>query len=572
MTTAPGAADRASPAPRTVAGTVVGTLLAHGVDRVFCVAGESYLAVLDELHATPSVDVVTSRHEASAGFAAVADAKLTGRPGVCLVSRGPGATNASIAVHSAWYDATPLVLVIGQVPRCDLGTEAFQEVDYARAFSGLAKEVLVLLEPARAGEFVARAFRTAQSGTPGPVVLVLPEDVLGMPDPGGAVPTGWRPGATGAAPDDLDRVRDLLHGAERPLLLAGGALGGEAGRRMLAAAAHRHHLPVLTSNKRQDLFDNRDPCYAGHLHNNTQERQRALLDRADLVLAVGTRLDDVTTLSRQLPRPGNPAQALVHVYPDPQRLGRTHPPTVGLAADPVQFLRQLADLEPAGVDAGRVGWVDELHQLEVTKARWSEHPSDDGLAFGALVAGLDELTGGDVVVTLDSGTFTSWLYRYLRLTGDARMLGVGSSAMGFGVPGGVAAALRTGRPTVVIVGDGGFLMTGSELATAVSRRLPLIVVIANNGSYGTIRAHQERTYPGRVIATDLDNPDFVALARAYGALGLAVTTEQDVEPCLARALAHGGPVVVDVRTSLSWISAYRRMSVGGPVGMEVGVA
>ncbi len=273
------------------------TLLAHGVDRVFCVAGESYLAVLDELHAASTVDVVTSRHEASAGFAAVADAKLTGRAGVCLVSRGPGATNASIAVHSAWYDATPLVLVIGQVPRCDLGTEAFQEVDYARAFSGLAKEVLVLLEPARTGEFVARAFRTAQSGTPGPVVLVLPEDVLDLPDPVGAAPTRWQPG---------DRVRELLHGAERPLLLAGGTLGGEAGRRVLAAAAHRHHLPVLTSNKRQDLFDNRDPCYAGHLHNNTQERQRTLLDRADLVLAVGTRLDDVTTLSRRCRGPATP--------------------------------------------------------------------------------------------------------------------------------------------------------------------------------------------------------------------------------------------------------------------------
>ncbi|MBX7266823.1 thiamine pyrophosphate-binding protein [Micromonospora sp. Llam7] len=564
--------DRAAGPPRTAAGTVVATLLAHGVDRVFCVAGESYLAVLDELHATPAVDVVTSRHEASAGFAAVADAKLTGRAGVCLVSRGPGATNASIAVHSALQDAVPLVLVVGQVPRVDLGTEAFQEVDYARAFSALAKEVLVLLEPARAGEFVARALRTAESGTPGPVVLVLPEDVLEMPDPDGAVPARWQPAATGAAPAELDRVRELLRRSERPLLLAGGALSGQTGRRLLAAAAHRHHLPVLTSNKRQDLFDNRDPCYAGHLHNNTQQQQRDLLGRADLMLAVGTRLDDVTTLGRRLPDPGAAGPALVHVYPDPQRLGRVHPPTVGLAGDPVEFLRQLAAAEPAGVDAGRVAWVDELHELEVAKARWAEHPSDDGVAFGALVAGLDELTGGDVVVTLDSGTFTSWLYRYLRLTGDGRMLGVGSSAMGFGVPAGVAAALRTGRPVVVLVGDGGFLMTGSELATAVSRRLPLIVVIANNGSYGTIRAHQERAYPGRVIATDLDNPDFVALARAYGALGLAVGTEQDVEPCLARALAHGGPVVVDVRTSLSWISAYRRIDVSGSTGVGVGVA
>ncbi|RIV41490.1 thiamine pyrophosphate-binding protein [Micromonospora radicis] len=558
--------------PRTAAATVVAALRAHGVDRVFCVAGESYLAVLDELHATATIDVVTNRHEASAGFAALADAKLTGRAGVCLVSRGPGATNASIAVHSALQDAAPLLLVVGQAPRSDLGTDAFQEIDYARAFSGLAKEVLVLLEPARTGEFVTRALRVAQSGTPGPVVLVLPEDVLESADPNGALPARWQPGAAAVAPADLDRVLDLLRDAQRPLLLAGGGLADPAGRRLLAAAAHRHHLPVLTSNKRQDLFDNRDPCYAGHLHNNTQPAQRALLDRADLVLAVGTRLDDVTTLGRRLPRPGNPRQPLVHVHPDPQRLGRTHPPTVGVAADPVQFLRQLAAADPAGVDAGRVAWVDELHGVEVAKARWSTHPSDDGLAFGALVAGLDELTGGDVVVTLDSGTFTSWLYRYLRLTGAGRMLGIGSSAMGFGVPAGVAAALRTGRPTVVIVGDGGFLMTGSELATAVSRRLPLIVVIANNGSYGTIRAHQERAYPGRVIATDLDNPDFVALARAYGALGLAVGTEQDVEPALARALAHDGPVVVDVRTSLSWISAYRRIDVSGSTEVEVGVA
>ncbi|WP_018789776.1 thiamine pyrophosphate-dependent enzyme [Salinispora arenicola] len=543
--------------PRTAATTLVAALLGHDVDRVFCVAGESYLAVLDALYDTPTVEVVTCRHEASAAFAAVADAKLTGRAGICLVSRGPGATNAGIAVHSAAQDATPLVLLVGHVPRSEIGTDAFQEID-PRAFSGLAKQVLVLLDPARTGEFVARAFRVAESGTRGPVVLVLPEDVLAMSDPVTPVPARWAAAAPVAAAEDLQTVRALLARSRRPLLVAGGDLSGDRGRCLLREVAHRHRFPVVTSNKRQDLLDNRDSCYAGHLHNNTQERQIAALDRADLVLAVGTRLDDVTTCGRRLPRPGRPDQPLVHVHADPQRLGRTHPPAVGLACDPVAFLGQLA-LEPAYPDAGRETWIDELHAIEVEKAVWSEHPSDDGVAFGAVVAGLDELTDGDVVVAVDSGTFTSWLYRYLRLSGEGRMLGVGSSAMGFGVPAGVAAALRTRRPVVVVVGDGGFLMTGSELATAVSHRLPLVVLVANNGSYGTIRLHQEREFPGRVIATDLSNPDFVQLARAFGALGLIVQAEEDVEPCLARALAHGGPVVVDVRTSLSWITAYRRM-------------
>jgi acetolactate synthase-1/2/3 large subunit len=547
----------------TAARTLVASLVAHGVDRVFCLPGESYLAVLDDLYDRPEIDVVSCRHEASAAFAAVTDAKLTGRAGVCLVSRGPGATNASIAVHAAAQDATPLLVIVGHVPAADIGRGVFQELDCGQAFGGMAKASWVLHHPTQAAEFVARAFRVAESGTPGPVVLVVPEDVLEQPDPVGQPSQRWIAPASVPAEPDAATVLDMLGAAHRPLLIAGGRLSSPEGRRLLAAAADRHRLPVVTSNKNQDLFDNRHPLYAGHLHNNTQPAQRTAFNQADLVLAVGTRLDDVTTGRHQFPTAPLPRQPLIHVYPDGSRLGLVHRPAMGLTADPVAFLAALAAADPTEPPADRAGWIERLHGIETDKSVWRPQPAADGLAFGAVVTVLDELTGGDVTVAVDSGTFTSWVYRYLRLSGGGRLIGVSSSPMGFGVPAGVAAALRLRRPVVVVVGDGGFLMTGSELITAVAHRLPLVIVVANNGSYGTIRLNQERVYPGRTIATDLVNPDFVQLARAFGALGLAIEDEVDVEPCMTRALSHGGPVVIDVRTSLSWITAYRRLPDNG---------
>jgi acetolactate synthase-1/2/3 large subunit len=534
------------------------------VDRVFCVAGESYLAVLNELHDAPDVDVVTCRHEASAGFAALADARLTGRAGVCLVSRGPGATNASIAVHAASQDASPLVLIVGCVPVASLGREAFQDLDCDALFGRVAKGCWLLLDPSRTAESVARAFRVAESGTPGPVVLAVPEDVLTRADEIAVPAARWPASPAVARPDDLADTARLLRQARRPLLIAGGMTGGDAGRAELRAAAERHMLPVVTGNKRQDVFDNRHPCYAGHLHNNTPAEQRDLFGQADLILAVGTRLDGVTTLGRRLPAAPVPAQDLVHVYPDAARIGQFHRPRLGLAADPARFLHDLAALDATGGQE-RDSWVRQLHGFEAAKAVWRPHESDDGVAFGAVVHALDELTDGDAVVALDAGTFTSWLYRYLRMSGAARMLGISSSAMGYGLPAGVAAALRLARPTIVIAGDGGFLMTSGELATAVERKLPLIVLVANNSSYATIRLHQERVYPGRTIATDLVNPDFVLLARAYGVLGLKISHPDEAGPRLAQALAHGGPVVVEVRTSLSWITAYRKLAPHGGV-------
>lgn len=558
---APAASDRADPpaADRgpSAAGAIVASLRAHGTDRVFCVAGESYLAILDEFYDTSDVHVVTCRHEGSAALAALTDGKLTGRPGVCLVSRGPGVANAAIAVHAAAQDAAPLLLIVGQVPTTDLGRGAFQELDCERAFGEIAKLVLTLHDPTRAAEFVGRALRAAQSGTPGPALLVVPEDVLERPAKPGDVSASWP--EAGPGPGDVRDAADMLRLARRPLVIAGGRLGSAVGRRALAEAARRHELPVLTSNKNQDLFDNRDVHYAGHLHNNTQQSQRAAFDDADLVLAVGTRLDDTTTGRQRFPRGPVPRQPLIQVYPDGQCLGLSCRPALGVCADPAAFLDHLAGGEPGPLPAQRRAWVERLHDLEVRKAQWEPREAEDGIAFGAVIAVLDELTDGDTVVTVDSGTYTSWVYRYLRLSGAGRLIGVSSSPMGFGLPAGIAAALRLRRHVVVVVGDGGLLMSAGELITAVGLDLPVIVIVADNGSYGTIRMHQEKRYPGRTIATDLINPDFVQMARSFGMLGLRVSDVDDIEPCLTRAFAHQGPTLIAVRTSLSWITAYRRL-------------
>lgn len=536
----------------TAACTLVGSLVGHGVDRVFCLAGESYLPVLDALRDNPGVDVVTCRHEASAAFMALADAKVTGRAGVALVSRGPGATNAAIAVHAAAEDGMPLIMLVGGVPTRNMDREAFQAIDCGRVFGDVAKATWTLFDPATAGELVARAFRVAESGTPGPVVLTLPEDVLAMP-----VQTDRPTERTAAGPGEpgeLAQLHAALDGSRRPLLVAGARLDNQRGRALLRAVAERHQLPVVTSNKHQHLLPNRHPAYAGHLHNATPAHQLAALDRADLVLAVGTRLDVVTSRGRRFP-----TGPLAHVYPDAARIGAFQRPAHGFAVDAVEFLERLLDWAPAQRQ-GRAPWVAELHRIEAEKVAWTPTDAADGVVFGAVAACLDELTQGDLAVAVDSGTYTSWVYRHLRFGERGRLVGISSSAMGFGVAAGVGTALRDSTvPTVVVAGDGGFLMNCTELITAVRRRLPLVVVVANNGSYGTIRLNQERRFPGRPIATDLVNPDFARLAESFGALGLSVSRPDEVRPRLAQALEHGTPVVVDVRTSLEHITAYHRL-------------
>lgn len=548
--------------PPTAATSLVRSLQTHGTDRVFCVAGESYLPVLDALHDAPGIDVVTCRHEASAGFMALTDAKLTGRPGVCLVSRGPGASNAAIAVHAAAEDATALLVLVGGVPLPAVDREAFQSLD-GRPLDGMAKAAWTVHDPASAAEFVTRAFRVAAAGTPGPVVLTLPEDILDRPHPG-------PPGAPGRlatpalAQVHLELIGRRLSAALRPLLLAGELLDHDAGRALLRTVAERHDIPVVTGNKQQHLLPNRHPLYAGHLHNATQLGQLAAYGRADLVLAVGTRLDRATTRGHRFPRAPRPDQPLVHVHPDAGRIGAVHQPWLGCPVDPVAFLRELA-ARPAGtLPEGRARWAEELHAIEADKAVWHPVTAPDGVVFGAVAAALDELTGGDATVVVDSGTFTSWVYRYVRFGERGRLIGISSSSMGYAMGAGVSAALRAnGTPTVVVVGDGGFLMNPGELMTACERRLPLTYIVADNRSYATIRLHQERRFPGRTVGTTLTNPDFAALAESFGALGLTASGPEQVRPCLAKALEHPGPSVVAVTTSLEFITAHRRLGVDG---------
>lgn len=543
---------------RRAADLLVDCLAAHGADRVFCVPGESYLPVLDALHERNGIDTITCRHESGAGFMAVADAKLTGRPGLCFVSRGPGATNASIAVHTAEQDAVPLVLFIGQVPRYELGRRAFQEVDYGKTFADMAKGVWTVHDPERLPEIIGKAYATACAPTPGPVVIVLPEDMLEEGVAGEAdLPL---PAQQSSAGDSVVReVAQRLSAAERPLLIAGGGLDGEAGRAALLEAARAHALPVLTSFKRQDIFPNEDPLYAGHLGFKMPAAQRKHYEEADLLLAVGTRLGEVTSQGYRFPAAPVPAQPLIHVHADPAHLNSVFAAEIALAADPVAFLQALAG-SPSEAPGGRRAWIEHLHD-RIAAARPWQPPEDGLLDMGAVVAALCTRAADDAIFITDAGNFSGWLHRHFPFNGRHKLLGAVGGAMGLGMPAAVAAGLRcTGRQVITLIGDGGFLMTGGELATALQHGVPVKVFVSDNGSYGTIRMHQERQFPGRPAATDLRNPDFAKLAEAYGARGLSLERIEDAPAVVEAALQEPGPVVVAVRTALEHVSAFATLT------------
>lgn len=542
---------------RSAAQALVEAMRLHGVDRIFCVPGESYIAVLDALIDAPDIHVVACRHEGGAGFAAVADAKLTGRAGVCFVSRGPGATNAAIAVHTAAQDAAPLVLFVGQVERKDLGRDAFQEVDYAKTFSDMAKWVCQAHDPDRLPEIAARAFAIAESGTPGPVVVALPEDMLEQPCAAEAAAPGARPRAY-PADADVGLIAERLARAERPVLIGGGLLKTPEARRALKAASEAWSLPVAASFKHQDLFPNAHPNFAGHLGYGIPPTLAEALADADLVLAVGTRLGDVTSQGFTLPRPGQP---LIHVYPDPAKIGRVFPVERGVVCEPAAFVAALAERNAPPPPKGRAAWIARLHKVYADLAEWKPRPAEDGVEFGHMARAMVDLLAEDAIMVMDAGNFSSWAHRYFPFGERHVLLGCVTGAMGLGAPGALAAALRhPDRQVVALIGDGGFLMTGNELATAVKEKARVRLIVCNNGSYGTIRLHQEKRRPGRSIATELANPDFAALARAFGAKGLSVQRPEDCAPALKEALAHDGPALLDVTASLENISAYATLS------------
>ena len=544
---------------RRCADLLIDCLVVHHVTRVFCVPGESYLPVLDALHGRDDIATITCRHESGAALMALAHAKLTGFPGVAFVSRGPGATNASIGVHLAEQDAEPLVLFVGQVPRHELGRRAFQEGDYGKTFSDMAKWVVVVHDAERLPEVVARAFAIASSPTPGPVIVVLPEDVLDETAAATIVPphTVSRAGSAPALAADVAR---LLATAKRPLLVAGGAFASETGRLILQDAAQALDIPVALTFKRQDQFSNSHRLYAGHLGFKIGADQLALYGDADLVLAVGTRLGEVSTQGYRFPLAPNPRQTVVHVHDDPQVLGRVIAAQHPVLADPRAFLHELAELGigtplPA-LSRERAQWIERLHAFVAARQPW-QPPPDGSLDMGAIIAALGAHLPENAVLIVDAGNFSGWLHRHFIFSGRHQLIGAVGGAMGLGVPAAVAAGLLDPRRQVVtLVGDGGFLMTGSELATAVQYGIPVKIFVGNNGSYGTIRMHQERTYPGRSHGTDLRNPDFALLARAYGATGLRIDRLEDALPVTREALACAGPVVVDVVCPVERISAF----------------
>ncbi|HJN46295.1 MAG: thiamine pyrophosphate-binding protein [Vicinamibacterales bacterium] len=546
----------------TAARQLVAMLCRLEVDRVFCVPGESYLPVLDALADEPAIDLVTCRHESGAGLMAVADAKMTDRPGVAFVSRGPGATNAALAVHTAEQDGAPMVLVIGQLPRENLERGVFQKVDYERTFADMAKQVVEVHDAQRLAEAVAEAFRVATDETPGPVVISVPEDVFDE-QVGDALPKPSRRSPATPAPDEVRALAERLDAATRPLLLVGGLARSARGRAALAACVDRWQVPVATSYKHQDLFDNHHPCFAGHLGFGLPPLAWQHLTDADLIVAVGTRLNEITTQRFRLPKAPTPDQPLVHVHSDRSQIGRVFETTVGIVADAIPFLEALAARTPTPTSdrTDRTAWRDRVHTAFLELAHWTPSEAPDGVDFGYVVAALGDQLPSDAVLAMDAGNFGGWLHRHFLFRSSHLLLGAISGGMGLGAPAAVAAALRyPSRQVVSVIGDGGFLMTGNELATAVQYGARVRLFVANNRSYGTIRLHQEKLFPGRVAGTDLTNPDFAAMGEAFGARGLVLDTPGDTAAVVREALGHDGPVVVDVRTSLEHLSTFSTLT------------
>jgi len=531
---------------------------AHGIDRVFLVPGESYLGILDALYDFPGIDAVTCRHESGAGFMAVADGRLTRRPGVALVSRGPGATNASIAVHTAQQDAIPMILIVGQVPRADLRREAFQEIDYQRMFGTIAKWVFEATDPGQIAEAAFKAIRLATSGTPGPVVLVIPEDLQQQQV---AQPQWMAREPASTKPDDstLRRLLRRIETAQRPLIVAGGGFEAPGGREALAALAEAWQIPVALSFRRHDIFSNLHPLYAGELGLANPKAQIDAFRESDLILALGTRFGDITSQGYTFPDLPRPAQTFVHACADDHMVGLHFAPDFGLVCDPVELARALTPAARPEVPQARSLWARRLQDIRETFTAWPQRKADDGIDFVEVVKSVREQASADAIVCLDAGTFAAPVYRHFGFVPPQRLMSPLSGTMGYGTPAAIASQLRFPRRQVIcMVGDGGFMMTGNEMIAAVERKLPILFILANNASYASIRIQQELHYPGRVVGTNLFNPDFEQLARAFGMQAQRIGRPEEVGSAVANGLAAGGPYFIEVKASLAVTLPQRR--------------
>jgi len=524
---------------RTAAEILVDQLRVNGVRHVFCVPGESYLAVLDAFHDT-DLSVTVCRQEGGAAMMAEAVGKATGRPGVCFVTRGPGATNASPGIHIARQDSTPLVVFVGQVARDMREREAFQELDYRAVFGSMTKWATEIDDPARIPEIVSRAFHTAANGRPGPVVVSLPEDMLTERVAIDDAPP-FNPVETSPGPAEMARFAELLGSARAPMLILGGSRWSQEASTSVARFSQKYALPVCTTFRRLHLFDALHPSYAGDLGIGPNPKLLDRIKAADLVVLIGGRMGELPSQSYMLFDIPRPKMTFVHVHPGAEELGRVYSPHLPINATPTAFA---AALETLAVPDGVKGDAVAAHADYLA---WTEKPTEQpgAVNLGAVMVWLRDNLPADAIICNGAGNYAAWIHRFFRFRRFGQHIAPTSGSMGYGVPAAVAMKrLYPQRPVVCIAGDGDFLMNGQEFATAVQYSLPIVVLIADNGIYGTIRMHQEREYPGRIVATDLRNPDFVAYAQAFGGFGISVERTADFAAAFKAAVASGKPAII----------------------------
>jgi len=545
--------------PRNGGQILVEALIRNAVDTIYCVPGESYLPVLDALHDATSIRTIVTRHEGAASNMADAYGKLTGRPGICFVTRGPGATHASNGVHTAKQDSTPMILFVGQIESSFKGREAFQEVDYTQMFGGLAKWATEIDSIERIPEIVSKAFSIAMSGRPGPVVIALPEEVLfGSTNVADAQPVR----ITRAAPDSaaLEEMRELLAAAKQPLVIVGGTGWDTNATKALQQFVHANHLPVAASFRRQDLFDNRDPHYVGQLGLGSSPKLLERVKNSDLLLVIGSRLSETVSQGYTLIESPSPKQPMIHVHPDPEELNRVYKAKLPILSSLSSFAHAVAALEPVASDAWK-SWTDAARTdyLEHSTPPLP-HPQLAGVDMGSVVAHLNEVLPDNAVITNGAGNYTVWVHRFYRYRQPATELAPTNGAMGYGLPASIAAKLHDPQRTVIcFAGDGCFMMYPQELATAMQYNAPIVVIVVNNGMLATIRMHQEREYPGRVSATELANPDFIALAKSFGAHAERVERSEDFPAAFQRAQKAGVAALIELRTDPRQITPQARL-------------
>ncbi|WP_420861207.1 thiamine pyrophosphate-dependent enzyme [Algirhabdus cladophorae] len=523
---------------------LVNQLVAQGTTHIFGVPGESYLPILDALHGREgAISFVTCRQEGGAAMAAEAHGKLTGRPGICMVTRGPGATNASAGVHVAYQDSTPMIVFIGQVARDMIDREAFQEIDYRRMFGQMAKWVAQIDDPSRIQEYVTRAYRTALSGRPGPVVLALPEDMLYDEITPPPEPRPITVPRSAPVPSEMAALQDRIQSAKRPLIIAGGGGWTAKGIQALQQFSEVQALPVSVSLRCQSLMDNTHPNYAGHFSVGPTPYLAEALSQTDLLIALGPRLGEMTTGGYKLLDVPVPKQDLVHVFPQGEELGRVYEPQQALVADMESFCCAAADwspLKPATFEARTA----QLHASYLDFANADLLPEDP---LASYFAHMTEVLPHDAIMCNGAGNYAGWLHRFYKFRAPFSQLAPTSGSMGYGLPAAVgAAATRPDAEVFAIAGDGCLMMTCQEMATAAHHQLNLTVIVIDNARYGTIRAHQEREYPGRVSGTALTNPDFVAFAKSFGAKAERVHDLAAFKAALAKARSHKGVNLIDV--------------------------